>query len=208
MKTTATIKGQKVYLDKNNHWRFEGTNRMAPNPFSKRCAKDKCYALIRGKNTMYCPKHTNWKRTAHGASILTSFDVLLLCENYQIKSDMEIADVLIKRPEHKNSTIESLLGALRHHRRKYLINRYTKKYYYKTIKSKYRSTHANCEICGWSDGGVDVHHVWQVKDFENETDYHKSYNLISLCPNHHRFVEDMRRQDREVYTRYIAKYGR
>ena len=201
---TVEIHGQNVYLDNNNHWRFEDSNRMAPNPFAKRCKN--CNGLVRSKSQDLCTNCIDWTKTSHGSSILSNFDVLILSKNYQTQSDTEITEYLIHKPHHKNTKPKSLLLALRHHRRKYLINRYTKKYYYKTIKSKYRKEHTACEICGWTDGGVDVHHVWQVKDFISEIDYHKLDNLISLCPNHHRYVEEMRSKDRAGYSKYIEQY--
>ncbi len=202
--TTETYHGQKIYLDANNRWRFEGSNRMAPNPYSKRCKN--CSNLVRSKTQEYCTNCIDWTKTAHGSSILTNFDVLILSRNYNIQTDTQIMDFLLSKKHHKNTKPESLLLALRHHRRKYLTNRYTKKYYYKTIKSKYKEAHQICEICSWKDGGVDVHHIWQVKDFVDETNYHKSENLISLCPNHHRYVEEMRLENREEYEKYIFQY--
>lgn len=195
------VNGKKVYLDSKNHWRFEGNNRLAPNPFSKRCKN--CNGLVRSKKQDYCTNCINWTTTAHGSSILTNYDVMVLSNNFKTKSDMEIAQALLKKEHHKNTKLQSLLFALRHHRRKYLINRYTKKYYYKTIKSKYKKQHISCEICGWSEAGTDVHHVWQVKDFDDESNYHRVKNLISLCPNHHRYLEEMRSKNRSSYEKFM-----
>ena len=195
-----------IYLDSNNHWRFVDSNRMAPNPNSKRCKELDCSLIVRNKNSEYCKEHTDWTKTAHGSSILNNADIIFLFENYLTLSDKEMANVLKLEPHHKGNTVKSIWRALQHHRRKYINNRYDKKFYYKTIKSKYKELHPICEICSWSEGSIDVHHIWQVSDFDDEVHYHKIENLISLCPNHHRFVEEMRENDKSKYTSYIGKY--
>jgi hypothetical protein len=197
-----------IYLATDGRWRDKSTGKMAPSPFIKRCEVEGCENRVRGKKQKFCSQHIDWTKTAHGSSILTDSDVVFISSNYQQMSDKELTDKLILEAHHNGRPDRSLLLAIRHHRRKYLMLRYEKKFYYKTIKEKYRKQHPSCEICDWTDGGVDVHHLWQIKDFENEVDYHKSENLISLCPNHHRFVEDMRRKDKDSYIEFIAKYGR
>lgn len=54
-----------------------------------------------------------------------------------------------------------------------------------SIKTLYKKfSHLPCQICGWQDAPRDVHHILPVsKGGKNE-----EYNLITLCPNHHRMV--------------------
>jgi hypothetical protein len=121
-------------------------------------------------------------------------------------SDYEITDKLLKLKRHNNTTRKALVIALRHHRRKYLNKRYTGKYFYISIKLKYKEEHTKCEICGWCDGMVDLHHILQTKDFTDELDYHKHENMICLCPNHHRVVEELRAINMSKYLKYIRNF--
>jgi hypothetical protein len=195
-----------IYLDVNNHWRDKKTNKLVPNPFRKRCEAEGCENLVRSKTHNFCSQHIDWTKIAHGSSILINDDVVFISNNYQQMSDKEIADQLIIKDHHKDHADKSLLWAVRHHRRKYLIYRYNKKFYYKTIKKKYGKQHPYCEICLWHDGSIDIHHILQVKDFTNEVEYHDTNNMIALCPNHHRIVEEMRKEDMNKYIEYINKY--
>lgn len=193
-----------LYLDKNNRWRYKSNNRLAPNPFNKRCEFEGCDSLVRSKIQKFCSNHLDWTKTSHGSSILTNDDVKFISDNYKILSDTDLAKVILQQENHCSThTLKSLILAVRHHRRKYLIQRYSKKFFYKTIKNKYRQDHPQCEICAWKDGSVDVHHIWQIKDFINEADYHNNKNMMSVCPNHHRILEEMRKDNISCYRVYI-----
>lgn len=188
----------KIYLDSANRWRYLDSGKLAPNPHHKRCSKTGCYNIVRNSSDL-CSKHVDWSKKAHGRSILDDSDVLIISENYDSKSDQQITALLSKRKAHSSHSNESLLVAVRHHRRKYLIFRYGKKFYYKTIKLKYGKQNFTCQICNWDEGTIDIHHIWQICDFKNEADYHKEDNLISLCPNHYRKVEELRKKNKKLY---------
>lgn len=201
---TAKINDRTVYLDKYNHWRFQDNNAFAPNPLIRRCCK--CNKVVRAKKGNLCPVHIDWTKTAHGASILTDDDVELISLIYNEMTDLQITKILLTRKQHKEHQAKSLLFAIRHHRRKYLSHRYDKKYFYITVKNNYRKAHLTCEICSWNEASIDVHHILQIKDFQNELDYHKKENLICLCPNHHRVVETMRTENRPKYMKFISQF--
>jgi hypothetical protein len=194
-----------LYLDTNNRWRDKETGKLAPNPNIKRCAFDGCNNRVRSKKHVFCSEHIDWTKTSHGSSILTDDDVIFISNNYLQLNDKEIADKLYDLKNNATYTKQNLLLAIRHHRRKYLIFRYDKKFYYITIKKQYKELHPSCEICDWSEATIDIHHLWQVKDFENEADYHHINNLISVCPNHHRILEEMRSKNKDQYSEYINK---
>lgn len=197
------------YIDKNNRWRDKETNKLVRNPFNKRCDHEGCDNLVRSKIQKFCSEHLDWTKVSHGSSILTDDDVRFISDNYKIYSDSELAKVILQQENHCSAhTHKSIILAVRHHRRKYLIQRYSKKFYYKTIKNKYKQNHSFCEICSWNDGSVDVHHIWQVKDFQNEVDYHSDKNMISVCPNHHRILEETRKNDIMRYRSLIEDLRR
>jgi hypothetical protein len=195
-----------IYLDNNGRWRDKYTHKMVLNPFIKRCEMEGCDKRVRSKVHNFCPQHLDWTKIAHGSSILTDTDIVFIADNYQQLNDKEIAARLVLELHHKDHTQKSLLWAIRHHRRKYLIYRYSKKFYYKTIKKKYGEQHPCCEICLWHDGSIDIHHILQIKDFANEAEYHIDDNMISLCPNHHRVVEEMRKENMSRYIDYIRQF--
>jgi len=201
-----------IYLDSNNRWRDLTTKKLVQNPFNKRCEFENCDNLVRSKKQKMCSEHIDWTKVSHGSSLLTNDDVIFITWGVENKlSDHQISTELKNRLSHKNHNAKSILHAVRHHRRKYIMYRYDKKFYYKTIKEKYRIDHQSCEICGWSESSIDVHHILQIKDFVDEFDYHKEENMISLCPNHHRLVEDMRKENMDEYKKYISEirtYGK
>ena len=43
-----------------------------------------------------------------------------------------------------------------------------------------------CEVCGWKEGGRDLHHIIPVKNGGTN----KMDNLINVCPNHHRLIHE------------------
>ena len=95
-------------------------------------------------------------------------DVELISLIYNEMTDLQITKILLTRKEHKEHQVKSLLFAIRHHRLKYLSHRYDKKYFYITVKNNYRKAHLICEICGWNEASIDVHHILQIKNFQNE----------------------------------------
>jgi hypothetical protein len=197
------VNEREVYL-KNRKWYYKDNNGFAKNPFIFRCQI--CGNVVRNSSNEYCPKHMDWSKKSHGSSILIDTDIKFLAENVNVLNDIAITKILLTKDEHKIHTQKSLLYAIRHHRRKYLLNRYTGKFFYKTIESDYKNLHKECEVCKWKEGSVDVHHIWQLRDFENELDYYDTKNLICLCPNHHRVLEEMRKENKEKYILYIQKY--
>lgn len=42
-----------------------------------------------------------------------------------------------------------------------------------------------CEMCGWCEASRDIHHIKPV----SKGGTHNSFNLITLCPNHHRMAD-------------------
>lgn len=54
----------------------------------------------------------------------------------------------------------------------------------KTFKRIFKDI--SCEICGWEEGGRDLHHIIPVKD-GGTNDIN---NLINVCPNHHRLIHE------------------
>lgn len=79
-----------------------------------------CGNRVRNSSGKFCSKHIDWTKTAHGASLLTNNDVVFLSKNVDKLSDYEIVDFLLRRKAHINHTRNSVLLAVRHHRRKYL----------------------------------------------------------------------------------------
>lgn len=193
-----------IYLDTHNRWRDVKTNKLVNNPLNKRCEHENCDNLVRSKRHNFCSNHIDWSKTSHGSSILTNEDVVFITNSVNDGiSDKQITISLKNEIHHQEHIERSILLAVRHHKRKYLIHRYDKKFFYKTIKKKYGKDHPTCEMCGWNQTTIDVHHILQIKDFDNELDYHKTANMIALCPNHHRLVEDMRKVDMCNYKIYI-----
>lgn len=194
-----------IYLDKNKRWRHKGTNKLTFNPNLKRCKKKDCNNRVRN-NGLYCSEHTDWSKTAHGASVLDHDDVQILSKKVKEGfSDIEITKEIAKKETHKDHSDKTILLAVRHHRRKYLTYRYNK-FNYQSIKKRYGKEYTKCAICGWNKCTVDVHHILQEQDLSNSVDYHQESNLISLCPNHHRVVETMRRYNKKEYLKYILQY--
>ncbi len=194
--------GRTVYLDTtDNRWKYKGTNRWAPNPVIKRCKYEGCKNRVRNASN-FCAKHVDWKSYSHGASLLTDEDVAFISFNYQTYTDLQLRDHLLK--SHTESKT-SILNAIRHYRRKYLSNRY-KKLFYKSVKQKYHQEHQKCEMCGWNEYCCDIHHIFQEKSFLNTEEYHLEKNLISLCPNHHREFECIRKNDLTKYMNLVIRY--
>jgi hypothetical protein len=199
------VSGRKIFQDKTGRWRYVDTKFYAPNPTLIRCIINDCNGIVRNFSQKLCPKHVDWTKTAHGSSILIDEDVVFISASVLLgMKDYDIADKLLTREHHKNHKRSSLWRAIQHHRRKYLMHRYTGKFFYKTIKKQYREAHLYCEYCGWREGAIDVHHILQIKDFDNEADYHLADNMICLCPNHHRVFEELRKKDFNAYNKLIS----
>lgn len=199
---TILHNGKAVYLDNtDNRWKYQGTNRWAPNPIAKRCKHIGCNNRVRNASD-FCAKHVDWKSYSHGASLLTDADVAFISENYQTHTDFQLRDHLLKS---HTETKTSILNAIRHYRRKYLSNRY-EKLFYKSVKQNYHKSHQKCEVCGWNEYPCDIHHIFQEKSFLNKEEYHLEKNLITLCPNHHREFEYTRKRDLTKYGELVKKY--
>jgi len=168
------------------------------------CLMEGCGRRVRNTSG-FCSRHVDWSKYAHASSVLTNEDVVFLSENYKLLSDHEIARALISRPWHCGHSEKQMLNSVRHHRRKYLSHRYNGKFYYKSIKSDYAGSHTFCEMCGWCEDTCDVHHIFQEKYFIDKTNYHLESNLISLCPNHHRVLESIRRNNISRYKSIVTK---
>lgn len=169
------------------------------------CSREGCNKRVRNTSG-FCSRHVDWSKYAHASSILMNEDILFLSQNYQQLSDNEITKILLSKAYHKDHSEKQILNAVRHHRRKYLSHRYNGKFYYKSIKSTYASQHLLCEICKWCEDTCDVHHILQETCFIDKTDYHLENNLMSLCPNHHRVLETIRKNNILEYKKVISKY--
>lgn len=145
--------------------------------FVKFCSMD-CYRKYRITHLEYHQPFHQKKLDTH--PVLTKS---LLREKYLTKK-MKMADIA--------SELSYGYATVNYWIRKYKLptriqRDYSRRESYGTIRKDILKNRGNkCEICGWTEASCDVHH----KTPRVNGGSHKHDNLIILCPNHHRMVEE------------------
>lgn len=85
---------------------------------------------------------------------------------------------------------------------KHIKEKFKSKNFYLSLKSKISSgtAGAKCCICGY-DKHIDLHHI------DGDRYNNMCENISSLCPNHHREVENSEHKDKKLYCIWWRVYS-